>query len=44
MGESEVNKDAKMIFVSDEGEVELELDPIEISFTKTDLNYEGECR
>lgn len=44
MGETEVDKNARFIFVSEEGEIELDINPIEISFTKTDVDYKGECR
>ncbi len=34
MGDTELDKDARIILVSEEGEIELDLKPIEISFTK----------
>ena len=41
MGELELDKDAKMILLNEDGKIEVELNPIEISFTKSDEDYKG---
>lgn len=44
MGETELDKGARIIFLSQEGEIELDINPVEISFTKTEEDYKGVCK